>query len=128
MRRSRPNAWHWGPPNHESRVLAGGLGTRLAEETEVRPKPMVEIGAPILWHIMKHYARYGFNEFVWPWGTRRQIKRYFLDYLRRRQDMTMTLQDGRVPRNNDSASPGTYTWSIPATTTLTGGRLASCNP
>ncbi len=63
-------------------ILAGGLGTRLAEETEVRPKPMVEIGGrPILWHIMKHYAHYGFNEFVVALGYKGEvIKRYFLDY------------------------------------------------
>src|SRR4029077_8865160 len=63
-------------------ILAGGRGTRLAEETELRPKPMVEIGGrPILWHIMKHYARYGFNEFVLALGYKGdQIKRYFLDY------------------------------------------------
>ena len=63
-------------------ILAGGLGTRLAEETEVRPKPMVEIGGrPILWHIMKHYSSYGFNEFVIALGYKGDvIKRFFLDY------------------------------------------------
>ncbi len=63
-------------------ILAGGLGTRLAEETEVRPKPMVEIGErPILWHIMKHYSSYGFNEFVIALGYKGDvIKRFFLDY------------------------------------------------
>ena len=63
-------------------ILAGGMGTRLTEETEVRPKPMVEIGGrPILWHIMKRYAHYGFNEFVVALGYKGDvIKRYFLDY------------------------------------------------
>ena len=63
-------------------ILAGGMGTRLAEETEVRPKPMVEIGGrPILWHIMKHYAHYGFNEFVIALGySGESIKRFFCDY------------------------------------------------
>ena len=64
-------------------ILAGGLGTRLSEETEVRPKPMVEIGGrPILWHIMKHYAHYGFKEFFVALGYKGEVvKRYFLDYL-----------------------------------------------
>ena len=63
-------------------ILAGGMGTRLSEETEVRPKPMVEVGGrPILWHIMKHYAHYGFKEFVAALGYKGDsIKRYFLDY------------------------------------------------
>ncbi len=63
-------------------ILAGGLGTRLSEETETRPKPMVEIGGrPILWHIMKHYAHYGFNDFYIALGYKGDsIKHYFLDY------------------------------------------------
>ena len=63
-------------------ILAGGVGSRLSEETDVRPKPMVEIGnRPILWHIMKHYAHYGFTEFVLALGYKGdQIKRYFLEY------------------------------------------------
>ena len=71
-------------------ILCGGLGTRLAEETEVRPKPMVEIGGrPILWHIMKHYAHYGFNEFVIALGYKGEvIKRYFLDYHSSTGNMT----------------------------------------
>ena len=79
-------------------ILAGGLGTRLAEETEVRPKPMVEIGGrPILWHIMKHYARYGFNEFVLALGYKGEsIKRYFLDYSTLPGSMTISLADGDV--------------------------------
>ena len=62
-------------------LLAGGLGTRLTEETEIRPKPMVEIGGrPILWHIMKHYAHYGFQEFLVALGYKGEyIKRYFFD-------------------------------------------------
>src|SRR5688572_7354906 len=79
-------------------ILCGGSGTRLAEQTEVRPKPLVEIGGrPILWHIMKHYARYGFTDFVLALGHKGdQIKRYFLDYHAVGQDMTISLQDGRV--------------------------------
>ena len=86
-------------------ILCGGAGTRLAEQTEVRPKPLVEIGGrPILWHIMKHYSRYGFNEFVLALGYKGdQIKRYFLDYHAVGQDMTISLQDGSVePLNNNA--------------------------
>src|SRR5213595_216331 len=77
-------------------ILCGGLGTRLAEETEVRPKPMVEIGGrPILWHIMKHYAHHGFEEFFIALGYRGDmIKRYFLDYHDLAGDMTISLGNG----------------------------------
>lgn len=77
-------------------ILAGGLGTRLAEETEVRPKPMVEIGGhPILWHIMKHYAAHGLNEFIVPVGYKgEEIKRFFLDYNRLRSSVTVDLATG----------------------------------
>jgi glucose-1-phosphate cytidylyltransferase len=79
-------------------ILAGGLGTRLAEETEVRPKPMVEIGGrPILWHIMRHYAHYGFREFVLALGYKGEdIKHYFLDYHSLSNDMAIDLATGRV--------------------------------
>jgi glucose-1-phosphate cytidylyltransferase len=77
-------------------ILAGGLGTRLVEETEVKPKPMVEIGGrPILWHIMKLYAHHGFNEFLIALGYRGDvIKRYFLDYYRLNGSMTINLWNG----------------------------------
>src|SRR3954452_17856482 len=79
-------------------ILAGGLGTRLTEETESRPKPMVEIGGrPILWHIMKHYAHYGFKEFVIALGYKGEIiKRYFLDYQSMSSSMTVDLARGKV--------------------------------
>ena len=86
-------------------LLAGGLGTRLAEETEIRPKPMVEIGGkPILWHIMKHYAHYGHNEFYIALGYKGEyIKRYFLDYLSLNGSMSIDLASGKVEsRNRDS--------------------------
>ena len=90
-------------------ILAGGLGTRLAEETEVRPKPMVEIGGrPILWHIMKHYAHYGFNEFVVALGYKGDvIKRYFLDYAQpatatsRSTSARGTVERARATRRED---------------------------
>jgi glucose-1-phosphate cytidylyltransferase len=77
-------------------ILAGGLGTRMVEETEVKPKPMVEIGGrPILWHIMKLYAHYGFNEFFIALGYKGDvIKRYFLDYHRLNGSMTVNLWNG----------------------------------
>src|SRR6185369_6094182 len=82
-------------------ILAGGQGTRLAEETELRPKPMVEIGGrPILWHIMKHYAACGFTEFVVALGYRGEdIKRFFLDYLALNGDLTVRVRDEQVTRS-----------------------------
>ncbi len=79
-------------------ILAGGLGTRLAEETEVKPKPMVEIGGkPILWHILKHYAYYGFKEFLIALGYKGEvIKRYFLDYYALNGSMTLNLSRGVI--------------------------------
>ncbi len=115
--------WYQGVFTHVSRertpvvILCGGAGTRLAEQTEVRPKPLVEIGGrPILWHIMKHYARYGFSEFVLALGHRGdQIKRYFLDYHAVGRDMTISLQDGHVtPLRATAWSRGRFTWWTPA--------------
>ena len=111
-------------------ILCGGAGTRLAEQTEVRPKPLVEIGGrPILWHIMKHYSRYGFNEFVPALGHKGdQIKRYFLDYHAVGQDMTISLQDGRVLPLNSGAEPWTVHLVDTGEGTLTGGRLRLLRP
>src|SRR5215216_4160297 len=77
-------------------ILAGGLGTRLAEETETRPKPMVEIGGrPILWHIMKSYAAYGIREFVIALGYKGEtIKRFFYEYLLFSGNITLELETG----------------------------------
>src|SRR2546421_11515796 len=77
-------------------ILAGGLGTRLAEETELKPKPMVEIGGrPILWHIMKLYAHHGFKEFLVALGYKGdEIKRYFVDYHRVNRDLVINLATG----------------------------------
>jgi glucose-1-phosphate cytidylyltransferase len=86
-------------------LLAGGLGTRLAEETEIRPKPMVEIGGkPILWHIMKHYAHYGHKQFYVALGYKGEyIKRYFLDYLSLNGSMSIDLASGKIEsRDRDS--------------------------
>ena len=112
-------------------ILCGGAGTRLAEQTEVRPKPLVEIGGrPILWHIMKHYSRYGFNEFVLALGYKGdQIKRYFLDYHAVGQDMTISLQDGQR-RAAEQQRPEPWKVHLVDTgeATLTGGRLRQLQP
>jgi len=107
-------------------ILCGGRGTRLAEETDVCPKPLVEIGGrPILWHIMKHYSHYGFKEFVLALGFKgEQIKRYFLDFYTLGQDFTVSLEDGGVHTlsRNDMEQ-----WQVhlidTGKPTLTGGRL-----
>jgi glucose-1-phosphate cytidylyltransferase len=107
-------------------ILAGGLGTRLAEETDVKPKPMVEIGGrPILWHIMKHYAHFGFDEFVIPLGYRGdQIRRYFLDYAAFRTNISVDLGSGRIDLE-DQAPPESWRVHLVETGdhTNTGGRL-----
>jgi len=84
-------------------ILAGGVGTRLSEETEVKPKPMVEIGGrPILWHIMKHYAHYGFSEFYFALGYRGEvIKRFFMDYYNLDGSITLDLGRGQLSKEED---------------------------
>ena len=112
-------------------ILAGGLGTRLAEETEVRPKPMIEIGGyPIIWHIMKIYAAQGFNDFFLALGYKGEIiKRYFLDYHRLSGDMTINLSDGKA---EISASRQLEDWKINLIDTgqqsMTGGRIKRLEP
>jgi glucose-1-phosphate cytidylyltransferase len=111
-------------------ILAGGLGTRLAEETEVKPKPMVAIGGrPILWHIMKHYAQYGHDEFVIALGYKGEvIKRYFMDYVDLNGRLTLSLKDRRVDRHD--AHPEQWTVHLVDTgaQTETGGRLKRLAP
>ncbi len=111
-------------------ILCGGAGTRLTEQTEVRPKPLVEIGGrPIVWHIMKHYARYGFTEFVLALGHKGdQIKRYFLDYRAVSNDLTITLQDGVVEARNNGVEPWTVHLIDTGESTQTGGRLTQLAP
>ena len=106
-------------------ILAGGFGTRLTEETETKPKPMVEIGGrPILWHIMKHYAFHGFTEFVVALGYRGDvIKRYFLDYPRLNADLTVHLANGDVLRRSSVVDDWTVHLIDTGLHTMTGGRL-----
>lgn len=91
-------------------ILAGGLGSRLSEETEIKPKPMVEIGGqPILWHIMKHYSYYGFNEFVIALGYKGgEIKRYFLDYYTLNGHLSINLDTGKTQVSNQ----GNENWMV----------------
>lgn len=88
-------------------ILCGGMGTRLREETEYKPKPMVEIGGkPILWHIMKHYAHYGFREFILALGYKGNvIREYFLNYFNYNSDITVDLaNEGKITRHNQGIS------------------------
>jgi glucose-1-phosphate cytidylyltransferase len=106
-------------------ILAGGFGSRLAEETEIRPKPMVEIGGrPILWHIMKHYAHHAFNEFVIALGYKgEEIKRYFLDYNNLSGSMTVNLAGGTVELSSRECEDWIVHLMDTGTETHTGGRV-----
>lgn len=106
-------------------ILAGGLGTRLQEETAVKPKPMVEIGGhPILWHIMKIYAQYGFTEFVVVLGYKGEvIKDYFLNYGYRHSSLTVCLKDNSVTVHNGEREDWTIHLLDTGLATNTGGRV-----
>ena len=106
-------------------ILAGGFGTRLAEETEMRPKPMVEIGdRPILWHIMKSYARYGFREFVIALGYKAEvIKRFFWEYYNLGRDLTVDLASGKIEQHGGAAEDWKVHLFNTGLHTMTGGRL-----
>lgn len=111
-------------------ILAGGLGTRLREETEIRPKPMVEIGGrPILWHIMKHYAHYGFREFVIGLGYKGDIiKRYFVEYYTLNSSMTVSLASGKVEVHDGEREDWVVHLVDTGLDTLTGGRVKRLEP
>ena len=111
-------------------ILAGGLGTRLSEETESVPKPMVEIGGPpILWHIMKIYAAYGFREFVLALGYKAEvIKSYFLNYRLWSSDLTIGLRDGRVDVHESACDDWIVHLVDTGLRTQTGGRLKRLSP
>ena len=106
-------------------ILAGGYGTRLMEETQARPKPMVEIGGrPILWHIMKIYASFGVDRFVIPLGYKgSMIKQYFAEYDLNSADVTIDLANHRVSMLKRTAEPWTVTLVDTGQDTMTGGRI-----
>lgn len=106
-------------------ILAGGLGTRLSEETETRPKPMIDIGGkPILWHIMKIYSHYGINDFVVCLGYRGYyIKEYFSNYFLHMSDVTIDMVENQTIVHNRMAEPWRITLVDTGDATMTGGRL-----
>jgi glucose-1-phosphate cytidylyltransferase len=106
-------------------ILAGGLGTRLSEETELRPKPMVEIGGrPILWHIMKSYSFWGFNEFIILTGYKSHIiKEYFINYYTRYSDITVDMANNAVEVHEHRNEPWKVTMLYTGQNNMTGGRL-----
>ena len=106
-------------------ILCGGLGTRLSEETQYKPKPMVEVGErPILWHIMKMYERHGVNDFVLALGYKGDVvKDYFLNYHARQSDLTVQLRGGKVDYSNPTAEAWNVKLVDTGVATMTGGRL-----
>ena len=106
-------------------LLAGGLGTRLSEETSLEPKPMVEVGGkPIIWHIMKIYSSYGYNEFVILCGYKGYlIKEYFANYFLHMSDMTIDMKTNTITHHNNYAEPWVITLVDTGLDTMTGGRI-----
>lgn len=107
-------------------ILAGGYGTRISEESHLRPKPMIEIGGmPILWHIMKMYSSYGYNEFVICCGyMQHSIKEFFADYFLHRSDVTFDFSaDGEMTVHNNFSEPWKVTLVDTGLNTMTGGRV-----
>ena len=107
-------------------LLAGGFGTRISEESHLRPKPMIEIGGmPILWHVMKLYSHYGFNEFIICCGYKQHvIKEYFADYYLHRSDVTFDFtRDNEMTVHNNIAEPWKVTLVDTGLNTMTGGRV-----
>tara|TARA_B100001175_G_scaffold78875_1_gene65926 strand:- start:5420 stop:6190 length:771 start_codon:yes stop_codon:yes gene_type:complete len=106
-------------------ILAGGFGTRLSEETDIKPKPMIEIGSsPILWHIMKMYSYYGFNDFVILLGYKGYyIKEYFANYYLHQSDVTFDMSKGNMEVHNNSSEPWKVTLLDTGISSMTGGRI-----
>jgi len=106
-------------------ILAGGLGTRISEETQLKPKPMVEIGGmPLLWHIMKTYSAYGVNDFVICCGYKGyMIKEYFANYFLHTSDITIDMKNNDVEVHQKHAEPWKVTMIDTGMNTMTGGRL-----
>jgi len=106
-------------------ILAGGFGTRISEESHLKPKPMIEIGEqPILWHIMKLYSYYGYNDFVICLGYKQYvIKEYFADYFLHTSDITFDLSTNQMQVHNNYAEPWKVTLVDTGLNTMTGGRI-----
>lgn len=106
-------------------LLAGGFGTRLSEETDIRPKPMINIGGkPILWHIMKIYSHYGFNEFIILLGYKGYyVKEYFANYYLHQSDVTFDMSNGNMKVHNNSSEPWKVTLLETGVDSMTGGRI-----
>jgi glucose-1-phosphate cytidylyltransferase len=106
-------------------ILAGGLGTRLSEETDLKPKPMIEIGGrPILWHIMKTYSAHGINDFIICCGYKGYvIKEYFSNYFLHMSDVTFSMQENRMIVHQKRVEPWTVTLVDTGVNSMTGGRL-----
>ena len=111
-------------------ILAGGFGTRISEESYLKPKPMLEIGGkPILWHIMKEYSYYGFDEFIICCGYKGQmIKEYFIHYYTYRSDSTFSLADQEVTLHENYVEPWKVTLVDTGLNTMTGGRVKRIQP
>ena len=112
-------------------ILAGGFGTRIGEETQLKPKPMVEIGGkPILWHIMKNYSHYGFNEFIICGGYKQHIiKEWFANYFLHNSDITFDFTDNnKMTVHNNVTEPWKVTIVDTGLNTMTGGRIKRIKP
>ena len=111
--------------NMKAVILAGGMGTRLSEETDIRPKPMIEIGGmPILWHIMKLYSFHGINDFIICCGYKGYIiKEYFANYFLHMSDVTFDMENNQMHVHDNKSEPWRVTLVDTGATSMTGGRL-----
>lgn len=111
-------------------ILAGGLGTRISEESHLRPKPMIELGGrPILWHIMKIYSQYGLNDFVICCGYKGyMIKEYFANYFMHVSDVTFNLRENKMQIHSSTSEPWSVTLVDTGENTMTGGRIKRIAP
>src|SRR5829696_8641898 len=111
-------------------ILAGGLGTRISEESQIRPKPMIEVGGkPILWHILKIYSHYGINDFIICLGYRGYvIKEYFANYFLHTSDVTFDLRENQMQVHTRRSEPWRVTIVDTGDATQTGGRLKRVAP
>ncbi len=111
-------------------ILAGGFGSRISEESHLKPKPMIEIGdKPILWHIMKHYSTYGFNDFIICLGYKQYVvKEYFADYYLHNSDITFDLATNTMQVHDNYSEPWKVTLVDTGLNTMTGGRVKRIQP